>query len=383
MHQIMINDQYLIHKPIFESQGIIIYRGLVKKEMAIQYYNIHCIHNKKLIKYYLTKLGNFTPTLPLEDYFIQDSNLYMVFSSKENGTPIHHSSFSATEKKGFLLSVLAQLALDIHLPNFIKSQLLNSESLLIDRNHILHMDVKLTLLNPDQFDDFQSVQTKIADLATEIFEPDDQDNGLKIFIKKCEEGDYQDYMALLTDYKTLINISNETNEPWLYAMLYQWYQKLKRYRRRIIVLGLILLFVYYGVQRFSASEASLTAPYQKTNIGSTQYDDPYSQPLEKEEQINISKPFAVTTPAAPSPTSDNNPENTTSPGPTADNIHTVKPGDFLVKISKEAYGDGKYAWALAKYNNIKNPSLLYKGTPLKIPPLKTIQEIFSSMQGKK
>lgn len=383
MHQTIINDQYLIHKPIFESQGIIIYKGLVKNELEIKTYNIHCIHNKKLIKYYLTKLGNFSPTLPLGDYFIQDNNLYMVFSSKEGGTPIHHSSFSATEKKGFLLSALAQMALDIHLPNFVKSQLLNSESLLIDRNQVLHIDVKLSLLNPEQFNDFEAVQTKIADLVFQIFEPDDRDQGIKTFIKKCEYGEYQDYIALLTDYKTLVNTSYENKEPWLYEKLYFWYQKVKAQRRRLVVGALLLLLVYYGVHRYGASEASLFQPYQKTNIGSTQYDDPYSEPLEKEEQITISQSLTIAPPVVPPSSSDKGPEKTTAPVVSTDTLHTIKPGDFLVKISKETYGDGKYAWALAKYNGIKNPSLLHKGTQLKLPPLKTIQEIFASMQGKK
>ncbi len=380
MHQTLINDQYLIHKPIFETQGLIIYKALVQNESEVKYYNIHCIHNKRLIKYYLTQLNYFSPTLPLEDFFIQGSDLYLVFSSKESGTPISHLSYSAAEKKGFLLSALAQFSLDLHLPNFVKSQLLNSDCLLIDRNQILHIDVKLSHLNPEQFNDFESIQTKVADLTTAIFEADDRDPGIKIFIDKCTSGEYSDYLSMLMDYKALVAASYDNKEPWLYEKLYLGYQKLKTYKRRIVIGALLLLLVYYGVRQLGASEASLFDPYQKTAIGSTQYDDPYSQPLEKEEQITIQQPVSITPAVQPTPVAV---QPVAQPVTETDTLHTVKPGDFLVKISKSAYGDGKYAWALAKYNNIKNPSLLYKGMTLKIPPLKTIQEIFASSQGKK
>ncbi len=55
---------------------------------------------------------------------------------------------------------------------------------------------------------------------------------------------------------------------------------------------------------------------------------------------------------------------------TAAQTYTVRSGDCLSVICRRFYGDGtaKYYNALAKFNGIQNPHLIYPGTELTLPP---------------
>lgn len=56
-------------------------------------------------------------------------------------------------------------------------------------------------------------------------------------------------------------------------------------------------------------------------------------------------------------------------GPTQEQTHTIAKGDTLAMICRRYYGNGtaKYYKALAAYNSIKNPALIYAGRTIKIP----------------
>lgn len=382
MHQIQLNNQYLIHKTIFETQGLTIYKGLSLKDDSEIFYNIHCIRYKKLLKYYLSVKDQLKETLPLTDSFIIDGDLYLVFKSGESGVPLFHHSLSTLEKKHLLLSLLAKLALEANLPNFIRWQLLHPEYLWVDSNRVLHADVHLELLNPELFDDFNSIQNRIAELIPAIFEAPDEDLALKQFSERCQAATYQTDLAMLADYKYLMGLSVEQKEPWLYEKLYLLYLQLKQNKKRLVLIGLLFLFGYLGLKQLGASDAIMLQPYQKTVIGTTQYDDPYSEQVSQTESITINAPKKTTAPVTSTQTVAPAPVTPQAPKPEFE-TYNVKRGEYLVKICKSYYGDGKYAWALAKYNGIKNPSMLKVGFKLKLPQKEVIEKIYAEMRSKK
>lgn len=61
----------------------------------------------------------------------------------------------------------------------------------------------------------------------------------------------------------------------------------------------------------------------------------------------------------------------TSPEPSSNQAHTVKPGDCLWNLAKKYYGDGKKYTVIYEANKdkIKNPNLIYNGQVLTIPAL--------------
>lgn len=65
---------------------------------------------------------------------------------------------------------------------------------------------------------------------------------------------------------------------------------------------------------------------------------------------------------------------------TADTF-TVESGDNLWKIAVKVYGDG-YKWTeIAKANNLKNPSLIYRGQKLNIPKIAVESESVVTEKG--
>lgn len=66
----------------------------------------------------------------------------------------------------------------------------------------------------------------------------------------------------------------------------------------------------------------------------------------------------------------NHPRTAESVSPGTEQFYTVVAGDCLSVICRRFYGNGtaKYYNALAAYNGIKNPNLIYAGRILKIPP---------------
>lgn len=67
--------------------------------------------------------------------------------------------------------------------------------------------------------------------------------------------------------------------------------------------------------------------------------------------------------------------NGSQPSETGTQQYTIVSGDMLSVICRRSYGNGgaKYYSALAKYNGIKNPHLIYPGTTITIP---TESELF-------
>lgn len=61
-------------------------------------------------------------------------------------------------------------------------------------------------------------------------------------------------------------------------------------------------------------------------------------------------------------------------GTTGSRAYTIRRGDTLSAICRRFYGSSssKYYKALAKYNGIKNPNLVYPGKTIKIPPASTL-----------
>lgn len=53
-------------------------------------------------------------------------------------------------------------------------------------------------------------------------------------------------------------------------------------------------------------------------------------------------------------------------------VLTVAPGDALWLISLRAYGSSQYVAALARYNGIANPDLIYAGQQIRVPPLERL-----------
>ena len=66
---------------------------------------------------------------------------------------------------------------------------------------------------------------------------------------------------------------------------------------------------------------------------------------------------------------DNKPRTKESPARSQDQSYRIRQGDTLSAICRQYYGDGsaKYYNALAAYNGIANPHLIYTGDSLKIP----------------
>ncbi len=79
---------------------------------------------------------------------------------------------------------------------------------------------------------------------------------------------------------------------------------------------------------------------------------------------------AVTTQTTAVRSDTGNYARTTEPEVTAVQTYTVVKGDCLSVICRRFYGNGGPAWynALAKYNGIKNPNLIFPGQILTIPP---------------
>ena len=60
--------------------------------------------------------------------------------------------------------------------------------------------------------------------------------------------------------------------------------------------------------------------------------------------------------------------------PIDDQLHIVKSGENLFRISMEYYNTGKYYEALAKYNGLQNSNDIYAGFKLKIPSKEVISQ---------
>lgn len=64
-----------------------------------------------------------------------------------------------------------------------------------------------------------------------------------------------------------------------------------------------------------------------------------------------------------------NQSRSVSSGPVRSTMsYKIRSGDTLSSISKKYYGSASYYSALAKYNGIRNPNLIYPGRTLKLPP---------------
>lgn len=64
----------------------------------------------------------------------------------------------------------------------------------------------------------------------------------------------------------------------------------------------------------------------------------------------------------------NRTRSASSPPVKSTRSYRIKSGDTLSAICKKYYGSTGYSSALAKYNGIKNPNLIYAGRTLKLPP---------------
>lgn len=378
-----INERYEVYNELFTTQGLSIYYAILHENQQKKAVTLHAFRHRPLIKYYLSLKDQLSSTLPLIEAFVLDGTLYLSFETLENGTPLYHRSISTAEKKSAFLHLLAHLAIDNQIPNFIKWQLLNSESLKLDRNRMLHEEVHLKLVNTDLFNDFKSIQQKLIELIHDLFDAPSEDPALKLFIHKLSENSYTDYLELFTDAKRIFAMSFERDEPWLYTWLYDRYTDLLKYSGRLILIFLLCLGLYQFSQYLGASKTNSVLAYQKTSIGTVSFDDPYSQALETPQVVIVKAPEAVkvTTTTALTPTSVTPPQVTSKTE--EDTIYAVKRNEYLVKISRDFYGDGKYAWAIAKYNQIKTPSFLRVNYPLKLPPKAVIDALYQEMRNKK
>lgn len=383
-----MNERYEIYTEVFKTQGLSIYNAVLHEGQQKRPVTLHVFRHRPLIKYYLSLKDQLISTLPFVEAFVLDGSLYMSFEALEIGTPLYQRSLSTAQKKTAFLHLLAHLAVDNEIPNFIKWQLINSENLKLDRNMMLHEDIHLKLVNPDLFNDFRSIQQKLVELIGEIFESPMEDPALKLFTEKLTEGSYTEYLELFSDCKRIFSMNFDKDEPQLYTWLFDRYMGLKKHTGRLVLLFILLLGIYQLTQYVGTAKANSVLAYQKTTIGTVAFDDPYSKALESPQILVVKAPTTTSlpqalTPALPvSPSPAATPEKITNP-PEKDVIYAVKRNEFLVKISREFYGDGKYAWAIAKYNQIKNPSFLRVNYPLKLPPKAVIEALYQDMRNKK
>lgn len=392
-----INERYEVYTELFKTQGLSIFSAVLHEGQQKKAVTLHVFRHRPLIKYYLSLKDQLISTLPFVEAFILDGALYMSFESLENGISLHHRSLSTAQKKTSFLHLLAHLAIDNEIPNFIKWQLLNSENLKLDRNLMLHEEIQLKLVNPDLFNDFKSIQLKLIELIAEIFEAPAEDPALKLFTEKLADGSYTNYLELFTDCKRIFNMNFERDEPQLYTWLYDRYMGLKKHSGRLVLLFILALGIYQVYQYLGTAKENSVLAYQKTAIGTVTFDDPYSKALESPQVVVVKAPQsqavvpetpAIVTPPPTTPTQPVAPKPSVSPVKPAANsgkdvIYAVKRNEFLVKISREFYGDGKYAWAIAKYNQLKNPSFLRVNYPLKLPPKDVIETLYQDMRSKK
>lgn len=381
-----INHQYLINKTLLDTQGIKIYECLINHQGEITYFNVHRIAHRPLLKYYLEQLETFKATLPYRDSFVMGSELYLVFEIKTAGLPIDHRSFNAKEKMQHLLSLLAKLALDDNLSNFLKWSLINKDCLLIDNNGQLHLNVYLDLLNPNNFSDFIGIQSRLADFCESLFEDEDPDLPVFAFIDTCRKGNFENYKDMLATYKKLIETPAPKEEPMVYTKLYQIFLWLKQHQKRLIFTALIFLVLYVAYDQTYGSKPSTEQAFVKTEIGQVTYKDPYSEPIEASKTITVTAPpvpkeaSKTITPSPPAPKT--TPTKTTTQTPAKPvpeyTTYVTKKGDFLVRICKKTYGDGKYAWVVAKYNGLKDPSYLKISATIKLPTKAKVEALYKA-----
>ena len=117
----------------------------------------------------------------------------------------------------------------------------------------------------------------------------------------------------------------------------------------------------------SRSVAQADKPYVKNQIGTIRYHDPYSEKAIETETISVYVPQMATPPTSVEPQEKLINEYT---------IYVVPPGDYLYKISKDVYGDEKFAMTLALFNGLENPDFLPVNYPLKLPPIEQIESLY-------
>ena len=332
MQSSLISDKYVVMEVVSTNVNMTIYRCLEPLKDQEAQYRVHQVKDRTLIKYYLKVLDCFSQTLAFVEYFVVHGDLYLVFKDYSEEPAINHIQFSDADKKDFILKLLAKLSLDSTLPNFIKYTLIKSDNLRVDHNKNVHFNVTLDLLNPDSFDQFKSVQKKVATLIETLTEDHDE---LSVFIMNCESGIYKDYVTMLADYKYFLGTINEHKEPWFYEKLLGIVLWIKRHFRALVYLSLLLILIVYGVTLFSRSTAESNRPYVKDIIGIVHYNDPYSEIVEEAETVSVYVPEMDTPPSAVEPQEKMINQYT---------IYIVPPGDYLYKISLETYGNEKYAY---------------------------------------
>lgn len=360
----LISDKYVVMDVVSTNVNVTIYRCLEPLKDQEAHYRIHQIKDRALIKYYLKFLDRFSQTLAFVEYFVAFGDLYLVFKDYSDEPAINHIQFNDADKKDFILKLLAKLSLDSSLPNFIKYTLIKFDNLRVDKNKNVHFNVTLDLLNPDSFDQFKSVQKKVAALIETLTEDHDE---LNTFIMNCEAGLYKDYVSMLADYKYFLGAINEHKEPWFYEKLLGIVLWIKNHFRILVYLSLLLILVVYGMTLFSRSTAESNKPYVKDLIGIVHYNDPYSEIVEPVETVSVYVPEMNTPPSSVEP-QEKMLNNYT--------IYIVPPGDYLYKIALETYGNEKYAYTLAIFNGLEDPNYLPVNYPLKLPMPEQIETLY-------
>lgn len=367
MKDYKIASKYKIESTIITNSSLSLHIGInTDREL----FRIHQIKDKHLIKYYLQHLNQLKPTMPFVESFVINSDLYLIFKDYSRFNVITNPKYSNFEIRTLLLSLFAKLALDNSLPNFFKYTLLKSDNLMIDSNLNLYFNSTLDLLNPDSLDDFKSVQKKISSLIDTLL---GEDEILKQFVLKCENGQFIDYMDLFTEFKRIVSEQYEYNEPWIYERMHDFVLFIIKNFRRLVFIGIFLLFSIYGIHFLVGSSQAMEVPYLKSKIGVVTYDDPYSDHPQELEYVSVYIPQILTPPTAVE-----SQEKMTNEF----FIYIVPPGDYLYKISSEVYGDRKYALTIAVFNNLENPDFLPVNYPLKLPTKENIERLYELLNEK-
>lgn len=359
-----ILQKYQIIETIQSNINLNIYRcyGDMK-----EIYRVHHIKDKNLIKIYLSITEHLSPTLPYIESFLINGELYLVFKDYSKLYSISSSKFNNSDKIRFLITLIAKLALDSTLPNFIKYTLIKSDNLKIDSNNNLCFNVTLDILNPSSFDSIKSTQKSIALLCDEIF--DDFDEILP-FIQKCETLSYHDYLSMLIDIKAINESIDDKKEPWLYEKLLIIVMWVKTHFKKLVMLFMLFFLIGYSLSFVSTLNVDTNRAYAKSKIGIINYEDPYSEKQPKLESISIYIPEIIEQPEEVEPQAILLEEYIT---------YVVQKGEYLFKISQDYYGDRKFAYAIAFYNGIENPDFLPLNYPLKLPNHELIQELFEKV----
>jgi LysM repeat protein len=353
-------SNYRIASVYVENQRVCAYDCLTASEESV---TVNRIRDKDLIKYYLKHLHKLAELVPVETYFVAESDLFIVIKTEAAISPLDADRLTAGVKLNAFDQLFAKLAHVEGLPYFIMSSLVQFNNLGINSNDRMVFRGLLTRQNPDRYESIDYLQHQIGGLLEAAMTEEMLSENHRHFIRQCEASEFTSMKALFIRFRTLLASDQIPEEPFIYQQLFKGYQWLGTHRKKLIVSLIVLLMISFGISTLS-DKGIIPQPYQKLQIGLISYADPYTDtPTDnKIYQINAIEDIA---PIEETPVE--------VPETPAYEIYIVNAGDYLNKIASAYYGVTDIVPALAAYNHLEDPNLLPIGFPLKLPPLEQLQ----------